>query len=638
MATLNEGRLKKRKRQRIGIISFFSILELLISPLLANLLNQFFLIHVTKEEQRYIFNYLVALRTLQHDERVLMLFIFFQMLWIAFVVYYSLGVKPVIGKVDEMAVTENISIPVPAGNGQHGNERFLNDKEKDEIFNVFLFSGSETVKGKGGIVVQMTHVGRTEKILYVGKDLHSLIIGASGSGKTRRILLESIWLQLLSGLCVITSDVKGEIYNYTYPFAESLGYEAIAIDLRNPKKSVHYNFLQPILDAFEDGDTAKGIDLTWDLVSVLVGQQKGEPLWYNGETATIAAAILIIVIDAPVEYKNLTNVYYFLAFMCESDAMGDMPINGYLEKLPDTHPAKGVFAMAKIAAEKTRSSFFTSALGTLRLFTNPNISEMTSKSDFSFKDIGMKKMIIYMIIPDEKKTMYPLVSILITQMYTQLVETANENGLRLPIDTDFDLDEVGNFPMIPVLGNILSAGRSRGVRANLVIQDYQQLESKYKDDFKNIKTNCQIKLYLKSDDPDTLKNVSENLGKYTVEVSSASTSAQDGKKSQLSYSSSASLTGRALLEPAEVKRIESPWSICMVTGKYPGINHMPDLTAYRVNNIYGMGDEAHNTKLLMERDQKRKEHLVGEMQLWGVWNDYKDIEEAGENSDRISFL
>ena len=319
--------------------------------------------------------------------------------------------------------------------------------------------------------------------------------------------------------------------------------------------------------------------------------------------------------------------------------MGQMPLNTYLDQMEDTHPAKGVFAMAKIAADKTRSSFFTSALGTLRLFTNPNVAEMTSRSDFRLKDISSKKTIVYMIIPDEKKTLYPLVSILVTQMYTAQVELANEHGLRIPVDTDYDLDEVGNFPTIPVLPAILSAGRSRGVRANLIIQDFQQLESKYKEDFKNIKTNCQVKMYLKSDDEDTLKAISNNLGKYTVEVTSASSSISEGKQQSGNWSNSSSLTGRSLLEPAEVKRIKSPYAICMVTGEYPGINVLPDLSKYQLNEIYGLGDEKHNTKIMMEREAQREEHEIPELELWGVWNEYKEcLEEESISRDRVSFL
>lgn len=639
MTTLSESRLKRENRRKYKVMLIVSFVELAISPMAAYLVHQIiiqFREHFLRFES-FDFSYQNALLILTRSGQVRLLYVCIELLYLAFALWILLEDNKKLSQVDTMQITEDISIPVPAGNGQHGNERFMKESEKSKYFQVFEFSGKEKLSGKGGLIVQMQKKAGKELIYYVGKDLHSLIIGASGSGKTRRLLFETIWLQLMSGLSVIVSDVKGEIFYYTSPLAKELGYEVAPIDLRNLKKSIHYNFLQPILDAFAEGDQAKAIDYTWDLVSVLVGQQKGEPLWYNGETATIAAAILIVALDAPPEYRNLTNVYYFLAFMCESDSMGEMPLNGYLEQMDDTHPAKGVFAMAKIAADRTRSSFFTSALGTLRLFTNPNVAEMTSKSDLKLKDISSKKTIVYMIIPDEKKTLYPLVSILITQMYTAQVELANENGLRLPVDTDYDLDEVGNFPMIPVLGAILSAGRSRGVRSNLIIQDYQQLESKYKEDFKNIKTNCQVKVYLKSDDPDTLKSISENLGKYTVEVTSASSSVSDGKTKQGSYSSSSSLTARSLLEPAEVKRIRAPYSICMVTGEYPSVNVLPDLSEYRLNRIYGLGDEKHNVQLMVGREAEREEHFIPELQLWGVWKKYRE-EQSEMQSTRISFL
>lgn len=642
MTTLSETRIKKENRKKYKVMAVVTIAELLLSPFASSFFHQVivqFQEHFLKFSD-FNFSYQYAWQLLLSVKQVQILWVCIELCYLAFVVSVLMGTNKKLSKVDVVYVTDDICIPVAAGNGQHGNERFLRDSEKEKIFGVFEFTGVEQLSGKGGLVVQMQKKGNKERILYVNKDLHSLIIGASGSGKTRRLLFETIWLQLMSGLSVVVSDVKGEIYYFTSPLAKQLGYEVLPIDLRNPKKSVHYNFLQPILDAFDEGDQAKAIDCTWDLVSVLVGQQKGEPLWYNGETATIAAAILIVALDAPEEYRNLTNVYYFLAFMCEADEMGQMPLNAYLDQMEDTHPAKGVFAMAKIAADRTRSSFFTSALGTLRLFTNPNVAEMTSKSDFRLKDISSKKTIVYMIIPDEKKTLYPLVSILVTQMYTAQVELANEHGLRIPVDTDYDLDEVGNFPTIPVLPAILSAGRSRGVRANLIIQDFQQLESKYKDDFKNIKTNCQVKMYLKSDDEDTLKSISNNLGKYTVEVTSASSSITEGKNQSGNWSNSSSLTGRALLEPSEVKRIKAPYSICMVTGEYPGINVLPDLSKYELNQIYGLGDEAHNTKVMIEREAAREEHEIPELQLWGIWNQYKESMdmETAEPQERVSFL
>lgn len=640
MATLSEKRLKDQKRKKWKFLLIATMIEVVISPLPAYVLHQV-LDNIRKYPREPLsFNYFEAIISCIQIESVQLLWMVLELAWAAFVLYLSISITPQLSKVDQMQVTEDISIPVPAGNGQHGSERFLREDEKEELFEVFKFSGTETFDKKGGIVVQMTKKKGVEQIFYLSGDIHSLIFGATRAGKTRRILLETMWLQIMSGISVICSDVKGELFYYTSPFARAHGYKVYDMDLRKPEKSIHYNFLQPIIDAKEQGDLAKAIDYTWDLVSVLVGEQKGEPLWYNGETATIAAVILIVVCEAPKKFQNLTNVYYFLSYMCTPDDYGNTPINAYLESLPQSHPAVGVFKMATIAPFKTRSSFYTSALGTLRLFTNPKVAEMTSKSDINLKDIGREKSILYMMIPDEKKTLYPLVSLFVTQAYMLQVELANENGLRLPVDTDYDLDEAGNFPKIPILGNILSAGASRGVRANLVIQDYQQLESKYKEDFKNIRTNCQLKIYLKSDDNDTLKNISDSIGDYTVEVSSASSSLQDGKKSSVNLSSSASLAGRKLMTTAELRRIKSPYSVCMLTGEYAGINILPDLSEYRANRMMGLGDQNHNNKIVMEREAQRPVREVGELELWGIWNQYKVIsaESALGTPERVSFL
>lgn len=641
MATLNEQRLQKRKQRKRIFYVVLTIAETAGAVWGAYVVHQILNIIGGKQTAPLDFSYLNAIYAFVLLRKIRILFFAIQLVYLS-ILLYSWGIQNQVQSVDTMRVTDDIEIPVPAGNGQHGKERFLTEQEKGQIFEKFCFTGKEILEGKGGIVVQMTKRKRTEEILYVGKDLHSLIIGASGSGKTRRILLVTLWMQILSGISVVISDVKGEFYYYTEPYAKSMGYKTYPLDFRNPNKSIHINFLQPILNAFQEGDTAKAIDRTWDIVSVLVGESKGEPLWYNGESATIAAGILAVCIDAPQECRNLTNVYYFLAYMCEANEAGEMPLTRYLDSLEDGHPAKGVFAMARVAPNKTRSSFFTAALGTLKLFTNPNIAAMTADSEIDLKDIGREKSLVYMMIPDEKKTLYPLVSILVTQIYSMQVELANESGLRIPVDTDYDLDEVGNFPVIPVLPGIVSAGRSRGVRANLFIQDFQQLEKKYKDDFKNIRTNCQVKIYLKSDDEDTLKNFSNSLGRYTVEVQSASSSASSngtmGTKDSVSYSSTAGLTGRNLLEPSEIGRIKAPYSIVKVTGEYPAVNQLPDLSQYRVNQIYGLGDETHNNKLMQRREEERQERRSTQIKLWGIWNQYKNIETEQESIDRISFL
>ncbi|MFA6780511.1 MAG: type IV secretory system conjugative DNA transfer family protein, partial [Paludibacteraceae bacterium] len=451
--------------------------------------------------------------------------------------------------------------------------------------------------------------------------------GITGSGKNRRVIFKSIFLNFLFGTSLFVNDVKGENYYYTSELAKTFHYQVYALDLRNPKKSVHYNFLQPIINAYEDKDTAKAIDCTWDLVAALVGEPKGEPIWTNGETSSIAAAILSIVWEAPIEYKNMVNVYFFIANMCKPDDEG-MPLSRFLEKLPTTHPARSVFAMAEMAHFRTRSSFFVSALGTLKLFTNPFIAEMTSKSDFDLKDLTKEKSILYLILPDEKKTMYSIATLLITQLYMQQVELANKNGGRIPIGFNYFIDEAGNCPMIPILETGTTAGRSRGIGFHLFVQSYFQLKKIYKDSYETIKTNCEVKIHLKADDEITLKEISTRLDTYTVETASASTSISDGKKNDASYSSSAAMTSRALLTPGEVGRFESPDALVMFTSKFPAITKLTDISNSYINELFGLGNETHNQELIMKRESKRKEREIIEMiPLWEIWKMYEIKEE-----------
>lgn len=378
--------------------------------------------------------------------------------------------------------------------------------------------------------------------------------------------------------------------------------------------------------------TDKAQDYTWDLVAIFAGEQKGEPLWYNGETATLAACIMAICLDAPSEYWNLFNVYNFIAYMTQSHPkLNKTLLSEYLKQLPDTHPAKMIFMQSQVAAGRTRASFYTSALGTLRLFTNPRLAEMSSSSDFNLKEIGMSKIAVYMIIPDEKKTYHPVASVLINQLYIAQVETARKNGGTLKIPTDYDLDEIGNFPPIPVMANLLSVGRSRGIQANLVVQDYQQLQAKYKDDFETIKTQCGLKVFLKSDNNKTLEDISKTLGEYTVESTSASTSASTNLKSQdANISNSSNLTGRKLLYESEIAKIKYPDALVMITAENPFISKLPDLSQYGFNEMLGLGDEEHNQKLIETIENQRPEREYRSIPLWGVWNEYMAMMEENQ--------
>lgn len=577
------------------------------------------------------------LRLFQMENRQKLLF-FCSILYVCSLVLWFNRARPRIAKSEMTEVAKGIFIPVPAGNGEYGTARFMTEKELDEQFSVFVYSGKGAVKNlspNAGIIVSCERQGKKETIHYLTSAVNVLILGATRCGKTRRLLMTSIWLALLAGVNQLLVDVKGELYAYTNKFAESLGYEVRVLDFRYPDKSMRFNNLGEINRLLKEKKIPDAVNKAWDIVSVLVGEPKGERIWTDGQCATIAAAILIVAQDAPEWAKNLTNVYYFLAYMCEPDEeTGDMPITDYLNKLPHNHPARGAFQVAKIAPFRTRSSFFTSALATLRLFTDWNVADVTSQSDYTFEDTDGKKVITYIILPDEKTTYHPIGSIYIKQYYESLVQQAMKKGGSLERKFIFRLDEIGNFPVIPELGTMLSAGAGRNIFFELIFQDEQQNESTYKEDFRNIQTNCQLTVCLKVTDEKTTKSISARLGSYTIQTRSATASVTDGHRDSSSYSSAANLTGRPLLFPDEIALIQKPDALILYEGK-KAVTHLPDLSEYYANEEFGMGDEKYNRELFLERMEERDSREIHEPGLWGVWESHVN---SAPGEKKVSFL
>lgn len=151
---------------------------------------------------------------------------------------------------------------------------------------------------KGGIVVGMEKMGNREKLYLIGDDTHTLTIGATRSGKTRCLVIQSICSIALSGESLVISDPKAELYHYTADYLKKLGYEVICLDFKNPEKSTRYNLLQPVIDAINEDDVERAEMYAWDITNILVGDNtSNEKIWENGEKSTIAAAILCVVAD-----------------------------------------------------------------------------------------------------------------------------------------------------------------------------------------------------------------------------------------------------------------------------------------------------------------------------------------------------
>lgn len=484
---------------------------------------------------------------------------------------------------------------------------------------------------QAGVVLGMKKLDNgKEQIFYVGDDVHTLCIGATRSGKSRTIVVQSICTLGLAGESLVISDPKAELYHYTGckgGLLDRLGYEVKVLDFKNSEKSHRYNLLQPVIDAVNRDDFERAEMYAWDMTNTLVGKSQGEKIWTNGEMSVIAAAILCVVCDNKKrpEYQNLTNVYWFVAEMCKTIA-GKMPMLEYVKKLPPTHPAKALLSISDVAPSRTRGSFYTSALTTLRLFTSKSIYGITNQSDFSITGVGERKEALFIILPDEKTTFYPVASLIISQQYELLANMADRRGGRLKQRVNFILDEFGNFTTIADFTNKLTVGGGRGMRFNLFLQSFAQLKDKYEDNSANtIKSNCQTWIYLQADDMETLKEMSEKLGSYTT--SSYQLSASHQKFSTPSSSHSLSLTQRNLLNVDEVRRVARPYQI-VTSRTHPAMMYGPDLSGWHFNKMLGLGDKEHNRKLREERENKRPviTDVSKPVILWNVWVYYqKDI-------------
>jgi type IV secretion system protein VirD4 len=598
-------------KKKIGIIVTLSIFNIPLSIYLSAIIHT----KLAKIE----FSQIVV------DKQLLLLFfLVYLLVEVIIIMLFGFGSKNVFQS-GTVSITDKLKTPEIMGQGQHGTARWLTKKEFRNAFKCNTLSDSDNTFNSGGIIVGYEKNKKSEKIYYIDDNIHSLVVGATRSGKTRSIVLQTVGNIGLAGESMIISDPKAEIYHYTSKFLENLGYKIITLDFKNPTKSTRYNFLQPVIDAVNREDFRKAEEYAWDITQSLVGNEdtKMEKIWRDGEMSVIAGAIMSVVFDNKEhpEYQNLTNVYSFISEMCRTTGQ-QMPINKYIENLAPEHPASTIFNIARIAPEKTRGSFFTSALTTLRLFTSKSIYGMTCKSDFSLKQAGEEKTVTYIILPDEKTTYYPLASLFVYQNYVSLVESADERGGELKTRVNYILDEFGNFTTIPAFSNMLTVAGGRKIRFNLFLQSFSQLENKYgREVAGNIRDNCQTWIYLKTASNETASIISKKLGTYTT--SSYSRSSSYSKYQNGSNSESINLISRNLLTEDEILRIERPYVLVIQTGLFPIITKLPDISKWKFNSLFGMGSQEHNRKLRFERESQRPVKEIEDIKLWGIWNSYK---------------
>ena len=631
---------KRRAVRIVGIIGLSFVM------LYASAFTAIFLDSTLKnpEQIKFVTDPVAMKQCISNNEQIRMFTIFFFVILLLGIITLLVGGKSSF-KVDMIEITPEIHTPVPVGQGQHGTAKWLPNEKFDQVFDSVIIDSKKLMEGKehipaGGLVIGKEDIKKSffsrkikEKIYLITKDLHALIIGATRSGKTRNVVIETITMLILAGENVFIPDLKGEIRDYTEDTAKRCGYETICINFINPYESDRKNFLEPIVQTLRRKDISRAIEETWSLVSQLVGEppEHGDKLWNDGEAATLAASIMAVCYDNQdhPEYQNLTNVFYFITEMC-SEYRGALPLQFYIDSLPEDHPAKILLAATKVAAMRTRSSFYVSAIMTLKLLTIPAINQMTNASDFDIEKLieEGKKVIVYLCLPARDKTYFPLASLVLRQLSDQIDYLADAKyGGRIPKRWTFVDDEIGNFTKITNMRQQTSFGTGKGIRHFMFIQSYAQLDDVYGEKVSQIiQDNADIKIYLRSPNPTTKKKISEDLGNYTTRSYSKSNNTPSGTfRNGGSDGESSNLMGRPLLYPDEVGKLKRPYSLVM-SDSDPAIMYAPDLSQYAMNEFLGMGDEEHNNWL---RQKKAEEHKKNErphnskMELWGIWNVWK---------------
>lgn len=486
-------------------------------------------------------------------------------------------------KYKEFKTNKKSEGPKAAGNGQFGTSRWQTEDETDETTTVWNLKKDDKPI-RGGMILGMDE--KKAKAWIDSDDTHTLIIGTTGSGKTRRAILPTIWELGKMGESIVMTDPKGELYDKTSDYLKDQGYDIVLIDFRNPQRGNRWNPMNRVIKAAKEGDISSVSEYAFDIAHSIVYQkpQNGEPIWPNGEESVIASLIELVALEAENdEQKHMTSVYQTLFTLgcCSSDDTLP-PIVDYMNSLPKNHPARRAFANATLAAPNTRSSFFASAATSLRLWSLSSVANLTAVQDHDLSSIGKKKTAVYLIIPDEKTTMYSLASLYIDQTYLELVEYANKcSDSRLPVRVNFLLDEFGNLPTITDFGKKITVARSRRIRFTLVVQDFAQIKDHYKESAKTIKGNCHTWMYLLTTDVDTAKEIAEKTGKYTVETPSQSNSVRG---SDITIGSSHSYTGRSLLDSSEVQRFKKDKALILRARQYPVQLLLPDLSRWKQAN------------------------------------------------------
>lgn len=347
---------------------------------------------------------------------------------------------------------------------------------------------------------------------------HSLIIGATGSGKTYCMVNPLVNILTKKGESMIITDPKGEIYERNAGFLKEKGYEIILLNFRNPLQGNAWNPLMLPYKLYKQGNSDKSNELLRDLaINILHDEKTDDPFWQNTAADFFTGLAQGLFQDAKEEEINLNSIILMLTAGEERYGASNY-MKEYFSMKDISNPAYMNAAGTINAPNETKGSIISVFRQKVNIFAMAeNLSEMLSYSDFDITNIGKKKTAIFLVIQDEKKTYHALATIFVKQCYESLIDEAQEAGGKLPIRTNFILDEFANLPPLKDITTMITAARSRQIRFNLIIQNFAQLNQVYgADNAETIKGNCGNTVYLLSSELKSLEEISKLAGERKI--------------------------------------------------------------------------------------------------------------------------
>ena len=426
------------------------------------------------------------------------------------------------------------------------------------------------------------------------RSLNVLVIGGSGAAKTRSFVLPNI---LTANTNYVITDPKSEVLLATGGYLKEQGYDVRVLNLVNLEQSDGYNPFRYLRD---EKDVLKLVN---NLIQSTTpkGSHESDPFWTKAETALLQAIILMLFQEAPEYEQNFSMVMRVLEYaeVREEDEGHVSPLDLLFESIERRKPdsvAVRQYKVFKLAAGKTAKSILVSTAVRLAPFNLPQIQALTDHDDMDLYTLGEKKVALYAVIPDNDNTLNFLVSLLYAQAFQALYYSADQiHHGPLPRHVRFVLDEFAAMPL-PGFTRELATMRSRSISASVIIQNMAQIKELYKDSWETIPGNCDTILYLGGNESSTHKYVSEMLGKATIDTK---THGQTKGKSG-SYSTNFQMSGRELLTPDEVRKLDNRYALLFIRGASPVMDEKYDLMHHPAISHSSLGGAApyihHGTK------------------------------------------